>query len=574
MTNKNAKMEIPVFLTSGDEFSPFVATTMASILKNTKSFIHFYILDCGISENNKQKIINTHNFFNNFSIEFIPINVDEYFSSLPELKFIPRNAYVRFLIPLLKPNLKKVIYSDIDVTFVGDIKNLYNISLEGYAMGAVESYRHKECGNAYIEVKEWLKIDTNAKLFISGLLLIDVEKWKADCTTEKLIKLAKELNKNNKLVTLDQDVLNKYFESNYLPLDKKYCIIPKALKLNFSTGEIKEIEKDVVIYHFTGGGAFKPWNNKNIEGARYFWKYVKYTDFRKDIKNIYQKFQLKEYGYFIDKFGCFLRIKKSNYGKEIRLFGIKIYDKKDYNLSVQIKHLLDLNYELKKQIDEQSKKLNNMKSLIIASTLHQETFAKYKNAFSGRDVVLVATGPSAKKYKPIEGAIHVGVNGAVYLDNIHLDFVFVQDNTINQKGNETLTKDVLSYSRNSCKKFIGIADQITRDKNINSDKKLLPIPLNAQTYNNVKQYALCGNGFTNDMPYDISYEPITNLAGTAFSAMQFILYTNPQRVYLVGCDCSKGYAYDINKENYIDLSPQINSCINIKKYSEVYLHEK
>ena len=48
--------KIPVFLASDDNYSPFCATTMASILMHTKEFIEFYILDCGISQKNKIKI--------------------------------------------------------------------------------------------------------------------------------------------------------------------------------------------------------------------------------------------------------------------------------------------------------------------------------------------------------------------------------------------------------------------------------------------------------------------------------------------------------------------------------------
>ena len=43
---------------------------------------------------------------------------------------------------------------------------------------------------------------------------------------------------------------------------------------------------------------------------------------------------------------------------------------------------------------------------------------------------------------------------------------------------------------------------------------------------------------------------IANLEGTTFSALQFILHGNPKRIFLVGCDCSAGYAY--GGDNYID----------------------
>lgn len=59
---------------------------------------------------------------------------------------------------------------------------------------------------------------------------------------------------------------------------------------------------------------------------------------------------------------------------------------------------------------------------------HEQTFSKYKNAFKGKDVVIVATGETARKYKYMENAIHIGVNKAFYL-NYPLDFLFIQDYT-------------------------------------------------------------------------------------------------------------------------------------------------
>ena len=39
-------------------------------------------------------------------------------------------------------------------------------------------------------------------------------------------------------------------------------------------------------------------------------------------------------------------------------------------------------------------------------------------------------------------------------------------------------------------------------------------------------------------PFDISVQPLTGGGSVAFVAMQFMLWTNPRRIYIVGCDCS------------------------------------
>ena len=308
---------IPIFLSSDNNFAPYVATTMASVLKNTKSFVEFYILEDEISETNKNRILNLKKHFKNLSIEFINIDINKYFSALPELPCISKSMYSRLLIPLLK----KVIYSDVDVIFNKDVKSLYYEDLAGYIIGAVEEYRIKEIGNCYLERVKRLNLKGFKSLFLSSPLVIDVEKWNSDNITGKLLTLASGLALENKLVFPDMDVLNKYFDGDFKKLDKKYCVIPKALKWNFSNKEIKKIYKGAVSFHYAGNGDFKPWNNKKIEGAKYFWNIVGYTDFVQILK---QNLKNGDSSFWPRIFSVKNEIKNGAKIKVVSLFGLKI----------------------------------------------------------------------------------------------------------------------------------------------------------------------------------------------------------------------------------------------------------
>lgn len=131
---------IPIFLSSDNNYAPYIAIAIASICDNTKSFCNFYILDGGISKENKSYINSLKKIFKNFSIEYLTINLEKEFNSI-EYKnagnYISLSTYNRFLIPKLKPQLKKVLYMDVDIIVLGDIQELYNEDLEGYALGAV-----------------------------------------------------------------------------------------------------------------------------------------------------------------------------------------------------------------------------------------------------------------------------------------------------------------------------------------------------------------------------------------------------------------------------------------------------
>lgn len=205
-----------------------------------------------------------------------------------------------------------------------------------------------------------------------------------------------------------------------------------------------------------------------------------------------------------------------------------------------------------------NKKIANLKCIIEAQKIHEKTFAPYKNAFSGKDVVLVCTGPTAKKYRMLPNAIHIGVNGAIYLNNVILDYLFVQDYTIHQKNNEKLVEDAFIYKGNNCKKFFGVIP----DEHLSTIKTCIErIPIRFSFDKNCNQYIL-EDLEKNNIANDLSREPIGNFLGTPFSALQFILYTNPRRIYLVGWDCSSGYAY--NKDNAIN--PANYQIEILKKY--------
>lgn len=254
---------IPVFLASDDNYAPFVATTIASICDNTKSFVDFYILDSGISQQNQEKINSLSTKFNNFSIEFITIDIEKEFAKFEVTSYLSLATYTRFLIPQLKPNLNKVLYLDVDIIALGDIAELYNQNLNDFALGAI-----KDQGKAdYISMlKNNLDMTEDSTYFNAGILLMDLKKWRQEKIIEKLFEIEEKYRGN--LLCNDQDILNKYFENNFKILDKKFNVM---------------VENDeIVVRHYVS--KTKPWNIqiqqhypivKNVDD---FMKYVKIAD--------------------------------------------------------------------------------------------------------------------------------------------------------------------------------------------------------------------------------------------------------------------------------------------------------
>ena len=162
---------------------------------------------------------------------------------------------------------------------------------------------------------------------------------------------------------------------------------------------------------------------------------------------------------------------------------------------------------------------------------HQRTFNKYKNCHSGRSIVLVATGPTLNFYEPQKDCIHVGVNKAVAYNRVVFDYLFFHD-FVNPQAKKILE---LIGQNKSAKKFYGIAQDTIRQDWI--------IPESAALRDGAERYYLISQWKYPPihLTYDIANEPLSCPGSVSFAAMQFILWTNPRRIYLVGQDITSKY---------------------------------
>ena len=282
---------IPIFLASDDGCAPFVATTMASILCNTKSYVDFYVLVEKISVSNKRLIRALGDKFMNFSVEFIEVDAKNIFNGffVKEHHHVTLIGYSRFLIPKLKPNINKAIYLDVDTIVLRDIVEFYNENLNGYIIGAIWEESLDESVNNILR-KNIMQFSQSHKYFNSGVLLIDCQKWRENNIEEKLFSMDKMYPQRS---THDQDILNKCFDNNYQQLDKKYNYLNQdcfSLKAN----------SDIVVRHFNG--KIKPWHcdcccnsdfeHKTIQPIKHFeefWFFAKMTSFYEELWQNYEK---------------------------------------------------------------------------------------------------------------------------------------------------------------------------------------------------------------------------------------------------------------------------------------------
>lgn len=163
---------------------------------------------------------------------------------------------------------------------------------------------------------------------------------------------------------------------------------------------------------------------------------------------------------------------------------------------------------------------------------HQNSFLSFKNSLEGKDIVIVATGSSLNHYIPIPNAIHIGVNNAYKFEKIMLDFLFIQD--ISDLKEEIF--NINQYGLGKCQKFYG---------NVLSFETCAKPESYLIKYNAKRYYT--GGMFT-PFATDISSCLLPDFGSVVFASLAFALYTNPSRIYLVGCDYSDTGYFDSNEK--------------------------
>ncbi len=199
---------------------------------------------------------------------------------------------------------------------------------------------------------------------------------------------------------------------------------------------------------------------------------------------------------------------------------------------------------------------NEIVDVIKANSLavrYNSVFQDYRGLCEGKDIYIVGCGPSVKYYHPTadKNSVYVGVNRAYKDNRFSFDFIFAQDQM------EEGMSEFLTYRDTDCIKFLAIIpheDAEYRVSECNSHMK------------QAIRYALAGKRMGN-IPLDITVEPLADLCGTVFSALQFAMLTNPRHIYLIGFDCSEGNSFKTNNESYYY---QLEGWKKIKEFVSSY----
>ena len=271
---KTIRERVNICFTTDNNYIRPLSCTIASILKNTdiETDLHIFILEYDISNENKNKILSLKKI-KDCKISFIKTD-STIFYNFPDFQggYITKTAYFRFLIADLLKDIDKVLYLDCDIIVLSQIEELFRQDITDFYIGAVEDvvfYFDRMCS-----IKDF-------DIYInSGVLLINLEKWRQDNISNKLFDIIKKYG--DKLYYHDQTAINLVCEDKIKLLDLHYniqvfYILQISILLNHpKRKQIIQSIKNPTIIHYTGPK--KPWNSY-CPLRKYYLKYEMLTPF-------------------------------------------------------------------------------------------------------------------------------------------------------------------------------------------------------------------------------------------------------------------------------------------------------
>ena len=169
-------------------------------------------------------------------------------------------TYYRFFIEdFIDPKIKNLVYLDSDIVCIKD--PLDEIKYMIKEINKSDTYISAKSEPQSISQNLSLSSD---KYFNAGVMIINIESWYQNQLESKLIDLA--IKFKDRIQFWDQDILNIYFDGQYLELSKymnfTLDMVPFEKNIN---SNIKDLDKIKLIHYV---GKFKPWSLKGIVNSK------------------------------------------------------------------------------------------------------------------------------------------------------------------------------------------------------------------------------------------------------------------------------------------------------------------
>ena len=265
---------VNICLSCDNNYAQFAGVVITSILKNAEGEkIKFFLLDGGIEENNKRKVLELKNI-KDCEINFIIINEKDFddYKQVKTHSYITLATYYRLKIASILKNIDRIIYLDCDIVVNSSLYELFNVELTTECFAGVNDINKNQ-------IKE------NPTYINGGVLVMDLKNMREQNLEEKFLLYTKE--NIDKITCGDQEIINEVCKGNIKIVDDKYNVqISDFMNRSCFT-------KNPVIIHYIAKN--KPWKNISLcYYKEYYLKYLQLTPWKKNKKEVFYYSYVKQ----------------------------------------------------------------------------------------------------------------------------------------------------------------------------------------------------------------------------------------------------------------------------------------
>jgi len=215
-------------LATGHLYERFLKIMMISVTKRTSVKVKFWLFENYLSPSFKASAFAMAKKIG-CELEFVTYKWPQWLRGQKEKQRIIWGYKILFLDVLFPLNLKKVIYVDADQVVRGDLKELWDLDLQGAPYGYTPFCESREETLGYQFWREgfWKNLLRGKPYHISALYVVDLERFRRELVGDKLRSLYQQLSADpNNLANLDQDLPNyaqTMVKIHSLPQDWLWC---------------------------------------------------------------------------------------------------------------------------------------------------------------------------------------------------------------------------------------------------------------------------------------------------------------------------------------------------------------
>lgn len=259
---------------SNDKFARHLAVSLYSLLDRNQKIetLDVWVLSMGLSRESKDRLCGIAQEFDR-ELSVIELgNLKERFSHEVDTGGFDLSIMARlFLGDVLPEHVERVLYLDCDTVILSSLEKLWKADLGPFLLGAVMEPTIYPC------IKEEIGLRPEEPYFNSGVLLIDLNRWREENVQKKLLDFYR--SKGGKLFAGDQDTINGSLKGRIRPLSPRYNYFTNYRYFHYRhlvrlspvyalimENGFREAGRHPAILHFMGDE--RPWKEGNLNHYR------------------------------------------------------------------------------------------------------------------------------------------------------------------------------------------------------------------------------------------------------------------------------------------------------------------